>query len=139
MNKKKMKIGIVAVIFVVALVVVLAITKKELQLPKLEVEDISKVYNKRLDAFNAEKVDLDIEEFLRYYNQIDELRNNKEDAGTTPSSKIVIELNNGEEISIHNSGDQFQVSFEEGDDRFQYWGKQQGIANILEHGVYGLD
>ena len=74
------------------------------------------------------------------YNQIYDIRNNKKGEGTTPASRIIIELKDGTEIGIYNSGDQFEVSFINSDGKIcQYWGKQQEIANMLYHGVYGLN
>lgn len=138
MKKKLIIIITSAVILAVALIAALLLVDRELELPKLKADDISKVY---CEMFKDEgiRIDLDVEEFLAYYNQIYDLRDNKEGAGTTPDSKIVIELKDGEEISIFNSGDQFEVNFRENDgERHQYWGKQQEIANMLTHGFYRL-
>ena len=136
MKKKPMMIIIVAIIAVVALIAGLLLVNRELELPELTAEDISKVYR---DTFDDNKIDLDVEEFLGYYNQIYDLRDNKEDAGSTPNSRIIIELRDGEEICIYSSGDQFEVDFSDSDgEKHQYWGKQQEIANMLYHGIYGL-
>ncbi len=134
--KKKVLIIIAAIILGLLTAVPLLI-KEELELPKLESADISKVYFD--DCSESEKEILDIDEFLEYYNNIYDIRDNVLGEGTTPETYIRIELRNGEEISISNSGDQFQVDFknDKGEGK-QYWGKQQEIANMLRYGFYTL-
>ena len=136
--KKKHIIFLVSGLFIIVAIIVIAILlNKKVELPKLKVEDIERIY---CDKFDDNDIQLDIEEFLGYYNQIYDIRNNKDDQGTTSLSKIIIELKDGTEIVIWNSGDQFEVAFADSDGkRYQYWGKQQEIANMLRHGVYGLN
>ena len=136
MKKKNLIIITAIFITVVVMIIVLFLVNRKLELPTLTAEDISKVYR---DTFDDNKIDLDIEEFLGYYNQIYDLRDNKEGAGSTPTCRIIIELKDGGEIGIYNSGDQYEINFTDGDgERHQYWGKQQEIANMLYNGVYGL-
>lgn len=136
MKKKPMIIITVAILAVATLIIVLLLVNRELELPELKTENVSSVY---CETSDNEKIDLDIEEFLGYYNQIYDLRNNEEGAGTTPTSMIIIELKEGKEIRIYNSGDQFEVNFSDDDgENRQYWGKQQQIANMLYHGLYQL-
>lgn len=136
MKKKLMIIITVTILAIATIIAALFFSNRELEIPKLKAEDISGVY---CETSDNEKINLDIEEFLGYYNQIYDLRNNEEGAGTTPDSSIVIELKDGNEISIYNSGDQFEVNFSDEDgDKQQYWGKQQEIANMLYYGLYQL-
>lgn len=136
--KKKHIIFLVSGLFIIVAIIVIAILlNKKVELPKLKVEDIERIY---CDEFDDNDIQLDIEEFLGYYNQIYDIRNNKKGEGTTPASRIIIELKDGTEIGIYNSGDQFEVNFINSDGKIcQYWGKQQEIANMLYHGVYGLN
>ena len=136
--KKKSLIIVASVIVIISLTIVLLMKNNKLELPKLEADDISNVYYHKHDK--NETGNLDIEQFLVYYNQIYNIRDNVYGAGTTPDSSIVIELKAGDEIRIINSGDQFEVSFYNSErEKQQYWGKQQEIKNMLVHGFYRLE
>lgn len=135
--KKKLIIITATIVALATLIISLLLFNRELELPRLTADDISNIYYH--DTYKNETVDLDIEEFLGYYNQIYDLRDNKEGAGSTPSSWIKIELKDGQEIGIYNTGKQFQVSFTDNDgERHQYWGRQQEIYNMLYKGFYKL-
>ncbi len=135
--KKKLIIITATIVALATLIISLLLFNRELELPRLTADDISNIYYH--DTDKNETVDLDIEEFLGYYNQIYDLRDNKEGAGSTPSSWIKIELKDGQEIGIYNTGKQFQVSFTDNDgERHQYWGRQQEIYNMLYKGFYKL-
>ena len=136
--KKKHIFIIAIIIFVVATIITtIFLFNRKLELPKLKAEDILSIY---YDTSSSDFQQLDVEEFLEYYSQIYDIRNNKEGEGTTPTSRIIIQLKNGQEIGIYNSGDQFEVNFTDRDGRrCQYWGKQKEIANMLYHGVYRLN
>ena len=135
--KKKLIIITATMVALATLIISLLLFNRELELPRLTADDISNIYYH--DTDKNETVDLDIEEFLGYYNQIYDLRDNKEGAGSTPSSWIKIELKDGQEIGIYNTGKQFQVSFTDNDgERHQYWGRQQEIYNMLYKGFYKL-
>lgn len=137
MKKKHIFFVAITIFAMTVIIVTLFLFNRKLELPKLKAEDIVRVY---CDEFEDDKIELDIEEFLGYYNRICDIRNNKEGAGTTPDKRIIVELKDGREIGIYNSGEQFEVNFTDRDGRrCQYWGKQQEIANMLYHGVYGLN
>ena len=137
MKKKHIFFITITVFAMVAIIVTIFLFNRKLELPKLETDDILSVhYHTSSDDFQQ----LDIEEFLVYYNQIYDIRNNKEGAGTTAHRRIIIELKDGQKIGICNSGDQFEVNFTKSNgERCQYWGKQQEIANMLYHGVYEIN
>lgn len=136
MKKKHIFFITIAILAMAAIIVTIFLFNRKLELPKLKAEDILCVH---YDVSSSDIRQLDIEEFLGYYNQIYDIRNNKEGVGTTPDSRIIIELKDGQEIGIYSSGDQFEVNFTNSDgERCQYWGKQQEIANMLYRGVYGL-
>ena len=121
----------------VVIIATVFLINRKLELPKLKAEDVARIHYDG-NEFNDNK-ELDIEEFLVYYNQIYDIRNNKEGAGTTADRRIIIELKDGRKIGICNSGDQFEVNFTKSNGkRCQYWGKQQEIANMLYHGVYEI-
>ena len=134
--KKKLLIIVATVIVIISLAIVLLLVNKKLEIPELEAGDISNVY---YDILGENKsMNLDIEEFLGYYNQIYDIR--EVTGGTTPDSRIVIELKDGSDISIYSSGDQFEVNFYDSEGKLtQYWGKQQEIYNMLIYGFYGLN
>lgn len=137
MKKKHIIFITISILVMVVVIVAIFLFNRKLELPKLETDDILRVH------YHTSAIDfrqLDIEEFLRYYNEIYDIRNNKEGAGTTPDRRIIIELKDGQEIGIYNSGDQFEVNFTKSNGkRCQYWGKQQEIANMLSHGVYEIN
>lgn len=136
MKKKHIFFITISILAMVVIIVAIFLFNRKLELPKLKAENIVRVYR---DEFEDSKIELDIEEFLGYYNQIYDIRNNKEGAGTTPDRRIIIELKDGQEIGIYNSGDQFEVNFTKSNGkRCQYWGKQQEIANMLFRGVYEI-
>lgn len=138
MKKKNVICIAMSVLAIAVIIVTLFLVNKKLELPKLNIENVAKIYCYNMDE--DYEIELNVEEFLGYYNQIYDIRNNKDDQGTTSLSKIIIELKDGTEIVIWNSGDQFEVAFADSDGkRYQYWGKQQEIANMLRHGVYGLN
>lgn len=137
MKKKHIIFIAITVFAMAAIIVTIFLFNRKLELPKLEKDDILSVH------YHTSAIDfreLDIEEFLGYYNEIYDIRNNKEGAGTTADTTIIIELKDGQKIGISNSGDQFEVDFTKSNGkRCQYWGKQQEIANMLDYGVYGLN
>ncbi|MBQ2982483.1 MAG: hypothetical protein IJD58_10245 [Lachnospiraceae bacterium] len=137
MKKKHIIFIAITVFAMAAIIVTIFLFNRKLELPKLEKDDILSVH------YHTSAIDfreLDIEEFLGYYNEIYDIRNNKEGAGTTADTRIIIELKDGQKIGISNSGDQFEVDFTKSNGkRCQYWGKQQEIANMLDYGVYGLN
>ena len=137
MKKKHIIFIAITVFAMAAIIVTIFLFNRKLELPKLEKDDILSVH------YHTSAIDfreLDIEEFLGYYNEIYDIRNNKEGAGTTADTRIIIELKDGRKIGICNSGDQFEIYFTKSNGkRCQYWGKQQEIANMLYHGVYGLN
>ena len=134
--KKKPIIITVTIVVATTFILTLLLLNRELELPMIKTEDISRVYR---DTFDGNVVELDIEEFLSYYNQIYDLRDNKKGEGSTPTCRIVIELKSGKEIAMLNFGDQFEICFDGSEGkRHQYWGKQQEIANMLYKGFYKL-
>lgn len=104
-------------------------------IPKIKAEDVARIYYDGPE-FNDNK-ELDIEEFIGYYNEIYDIKENKLGEGTTPESWVVIELKSGEEIIIYDQSKKFEVNFENGRGKIkQYWGKQEQIYNMLRHGSY---
>ena len=70
--KKKHIIFLVSGLFIIVAIIVIAILlNKKVELPKLKAEDIERIY---CDEFDDNDIQLDIEEFLGYYNQIYDIR-----------------------------------------------------------------
>lgn len=105
------------------------------EIPEIKADDVARIY---FDDFteNGEK-ELDIDQFLTYYNQIYDVKENKTGEGTTEESRIVIEFKNGKEISIIDQSKKFEINFKDDKGKSQqYWGKQEEILNMLRYGVY---
>lgn len=133
----KRKIIITVVIIVAALLVgglAWALMSKD-EIPEINAKDVARIYYEDFTE-NGEK-ELDIDQFLTYYNQIHDVKENKTGEGTTPESRIVIELKNGKEIGIYDQSKKFEVNFEDDNGKTQqYWGMQEEIYNMLRHGAY---
>ncbi len=63
--KKKSIIITVTIVVATTFILTLLLLNRELELPMIKTEDISMVYR---DTFDGNVVELDIEEFLSYYN-----------------------------------------------------------------------
>ena len=133
--KKKVIIGIVIVMLGIILVV---ITNLRDRIPDIDGEDVAKVYYK--DFRTGDSKDLDVDIFLQYYNKIYDVKDTKDDASTTPESAIIIELKNGEEITICDQQKKFHINFKNNKGEWkQYWGKQKEIHNMLRYGEYEIE
>ena len=136
-NTSKKKFLIIGIIVILALIVggiVWALISKD-EIPEIKAKDVARIY---YDDFteNGEK-ELDIDQFLTYYNQIHDVKNNKKGEGTTSESRIVIELKNGKEIGIYNQSKKFEINFQDDEGKNQqYWGMQEEILNMLKYGAY---
>lgn len=133
----KKKILITVVIVVLALIVgglAWALMSKD-EIPEINAKDVARIYYEDFTE-NGEK-ELDIDQFLTYYNQIYDVKENKTGEGTTPESRIVIELKNGKEIGIYDQSKKFEINFRDDNGKTQqYWGMQEEIYNMLRHGAY---
>jgi heme/copper-type cytochrome/quinol oxidase subunit 2 len=103
-------------------------------IPKIKAEDVARIYYNGPPEYDEK--DLDITEFLYYYDQIYDVE--KTDGGvTTSTSWIVIELKDGKKINISSQiKGRFLVSYEKGDKPRYYWGSHEQIYNMLIHGSY---
>lgn len=81
-------------------------------------------------ARSVEKQDI-----VEWFNSMTNIRENKGFAGTTPDAGIIIKLKTGNQISIINSGADFEVQrLNRLGDVISYWGKQPYIRSIFyEH------
>lgn len=133
----KKKILITVVIVVLALIVgglAWALMSKD-EIPEINAKDVARIYYEDFTE-NGEK-ELDIDQFLTYYNHIHDVKENKTGEGTTPESRIVIELKNGKEIGIYDQSKKFEINFQDDNGKTQqYWGMQEEIYNMLRHGAY---
>ena len=135
--KEKIKyiIGIV-ILLIVVLIFLLCITHKD-KLPIIKEDDVITI---TLDGVFDEKYEvrnLDANEFIKYYNQINSIVENTEDEGGTSTSNIVIELKSGTVIYIGNVGDDFEISYKTINGKVkQYFAKQHNIRNLLYYGKY---
>lgn len=72
------------------------------------------------------------QDIVKWFNSITNVRENKDFAGTTPESGIIIKVKNGNEILILKSGTDFEVQrINSLGKRISYWGNQSNIRYIL--------
>lgn len=73
------------------------------------------------------------EKIIRWFNSAGNIRENKEFAGITPDSGIIIELKPRGSISIINSGKDFEVQrYNILRRRISYWAEQRDIDKLLD-------
>lgn len=133
-KKKFLIIGIIVILGLIVGGIVWALISKD-EIPEIKAKDVARIYYEDFTE-NGEK-ELDIDQFLTYYNQIHDIKNNKTGEGTTPESRIVIELKNGKEIGIYDQSKKFEINFQDDNGKTQqYWGMQEEIYNMLRHGAY---
>lgn len=78
-------------------------------------------------ANSAEKQDI-----INWFNSTTDIRQNRDFAGTTPESGIVIKLKMRSDILILKSGTDFEVQRTNSSGKhISYWGRQSNIRNIL--------
>lgn len=129
---------VAAYIVVILIIVVIHNTffkeKMELNLDEQDVKSVKLCYLGRMED---DTKNLDVEEFVKYYNMIYDVRENKDGIGSTPETKIIIELKSGEIIEIYDPGFSFEVNIQSDNGEIkQYWGRQENIDNMLNEGEY---
>ena len=137
MNKKVFNSAVIAVVAILISVIVIMVINSKKTIPEIEAGDVERVYyDGYFDGHYGQK-ELDIDQFVGYYNEIDNIKENKNDEGTTPESWIVIVLKDGSEVWIYDQSMKFEVSFKTDDGEIkQYWGEQEQIYNMLRTGSY---
>ena len=79
-----------------------------------------------------------IDNIIMWFNQLSDIRVNKDFEGTTPESGIIINLKSGKKISILNSGSDFEIQRNDvRPENVSYWGKQQDIKAYLQGLIEG--
>ncbi|KNY25861.1 hypothetical protein Bccel_1121 [Pseudobacteroides cellulosolvens ATCC 35603 = DSM 2933] len=74
-----------------------------------------------------------VDNIIKWFNQASDIRINKDFAGTTPESGIIINLKSGKRILILNSGSDFEIQRDDvRPENVSYWAKQQDIKVYLE-------
>ncbi len=73
----------------------------------------------------------EISQIVKWLNESKDIRPNKDFAGTTPDSGIVINLKSGQSILILNSGSDFEVQREDIGKRVSYWAKNPELRDFL--------
>lgn len=137
MNKKVFNSAVIAIVAILISVIVIMVINSKKTIPEIEVGDVERVYySGYFDGHYGEK-ELDIDQFVEYYNEIDNIKENKNGEGTTPESWIVIVLKDGSEVWIYDQSMKFEVNFKTDDGEIkQYWGEQEQIYNMLRTGSY---
>lgn len=137
MNKKVFNSAVIAVVAILISVIVIMVINSKKTIPEIEAGDVERVYyDGYFDGHYGQK-ELDIDQFVGYYNEIDNIKENKNDEGTTPESWIVIVLKDGSEVWIYDQSMKFEVVFKDDDGEIkEYWGEQEQIYNMLRTGSY---
>ena len=135
--KKRMKyIVCISILLIGVLIILLYVTQKN-RLPVIREDDVVSITFESNFNDKYEVKNLDINEFIEYYNQISNLVENKEGEGSTATSLIMVKLKSGTTINIGNSGNDFEISVKDNNRNVkQYWGKQHNIRNLLYYGKY---
>ncbi len=101
--------------------------------------------HRTIDVKNVDKIELwgmsetrryasqeELENIVKWFNSVDNIRKNKEFAGITPSSGIIIELKRGTQILIIQSGEDFEIQRDRLGRRVSYWAKQKELKVLLK-------
>jgi len=79
-----------------------------------------------------------IDNIIKWFNQVGDIRVNKDFAGTTPESGIEINLKSGKRILILNSGSDFEIQRNDViPENVSYWARQQDIKDYLQGLIEG--
>ncbi len=126
----------ISILLIGVLIFLLYVTQKN-RLPVIREDDVVSITFESNFNDKYEVKNLDINEFIEYYNQISNLVENKEGEGSTATSLIMVKLKSGTTINIGNSGNDFEISVKDNNRNVkQYWGKQHNIRNLLYYGKY---
>lgn len=95
---------------------------------EISVNEVSEIklwgYDEERKASNEEKIKI-----ISWFNNATDIRRNKNFAGSTPYSGIIIQLNSEEKsILISRSGEEFEVQR----DGISYWAKESNIKQLLD-------
>jgi hypothetical protein len=127
-SKKKMKrinwIIFFAIVIIGALIVTFML-KKPLH-ENIAANDVAEIllWGNGNERLADEK---EIKEIVGWFNDIKDVRENKEMTGTTPPAGIIITMNNGKQILVLRSGDEFEVQRED----VAYWAREEHLKNLL--------
>ncbi len=81
-----------------------------------------------------------VENIIKWFNQASDIRINKDFAGTTPESGIIIKLKSGRRVSILNSGSDFEIQRDDTrNENISYWARQHDIKRYLGELVRAFD
>lgn len=135
--RKKLKWIIGICILLIGVLLLLLYIARNDRLPVIEEDDVKSLTLRGLFDEVYETRELNVKEFIEYYNQISDVVKDKEEGGTTPPSQIIIELKSGTTIYIDNFGDDFNIRIYEPNKKEKlYFGKQHNIRNLLYYGKY---
>ncbi len=90
----------------------------------------------------TKKIEDDVlkDNILNWFNQAGDIRLNKDFAGTTPESGIIINLKSGKRILVLNSGSDFEIQRDDvRPENISYWARQQDIKDYLRELAEGKD
>ena len=107
------------------------------KLNQININEVRRIY--AIQTIEGEEVlndfdDYEVSEFVSWYNECEDIRSNKEFAGTvTLQYSICIDLEN-EHISILNSGKDFEIQIHDSTTKKKssFWAKQKNIKEMLE-------
>jgi hypothetical protein len=105
-------------------------------------------FHKKIDVNNVESIEMwghgadqgtkragqeDTEKIVGWFNSMTDIRANRDFAGTTPESGIVIKLKSGNKVLILSSGHDFEIqTVNDKGNPVAYWAKQPDIKDLLK-------
>jgi hypothetical protein len=129
MFKKSLSVGIV--VFLLTFGIWIYAETSNLHHP-IKVEDISRIILWGSGGYE-EATQEEISNIVNWFNSASGIRENKDFAGTTPDSGIIIKENNGNEFSIIRSGKDFEVQRKDAlGINHSYWAIQKEIKILLD-------
>jgi hypothetical protein len=115
------------VIVVIGIAIWGYVTKMNLH-EKVASEDVQKVILWGEDVGNRSADEEEKAKILSWFNEVKDVRENKNLAGNTATAGIVIQLEDGEDIRVLRSGDEFEIQRK----GKAYWAREPHLDALLD-------
>lgn len=130
MSKKLLLLGVI--IFLVALVAWKSVNTMNLHRP-IMVENISSIRLWGVYGVDRVATEPEVINIVNWFNSAKGIRENKEFAGTTEDSGIIVVEKNGSKFGIGRSGEDFEVQRKDEQGKLRsYWARQKEIKELLD-------
>ena len=137
----KYLLNIVTILAISSIILLSACTSPHFPIQEDAVKKII-VYDSKYDSSTYHTMAADeITNFVEWFNDCTDIRLNKEFAGEATIVGITITLDDDKEISIVESGENFEVQFYDPikGDSVSYWAKQKEIEELLKAMDHSVD